>query len=515
MVVPQKRSAVLALWDQGRHKRHIARLLELDVKTVRTIIATHGQPHERTSRSRPLPPRETLAELYRRCGGYMHRMHEILTEEQGCAVGYSTLTRALRRLGIVHGSDVQPSEHVPDVPGQEMQHDTTVYRMALGDNAAVNMVCSGLYLRYSKMRYVKFYRTFNRFRMKCFFDEALRFWGYCARDCIIDNTSLAVVAGCGADALFAPEMVAFANNYGFRWVAHALGHANRKAGTERNFWTVESSFLPGRSFASLEDMNAQAFQWATVRYAQRPQSHTGLIPVQLFEHEKTFLRSLPPFIVSPSLPHRRTIDAYGYIRFDTNFYWIPHRPRSEVSIIQYADHIVVYAGPQQELIRYPLPPDGVQKQVFHPPGKTGARREPRNLKKDCQEEERLLRRRGQETAAYLDFIKSAACHIRYKHHFLRELFDLSRTCDDTVFVSLMRRARAFRVQSLSALLRMAVRLSSPQATAPSDLPTAAMPQDYQQRPAYLQGEFSREHDSTDILDHLSPSSGDTRGTATA
>ncbi len=41
----------------------------------------------------------------------------------------------------------------------------------------VKLVASLLYLRYSKRRYLKFYRVFNRFTMKCFLHEALMFWG--------------------------------------------------------------------------------------------------------------------------------------------------------------------------------------------------------------------------------------------------------------------------------------------------------------------------------------------------
>jgi hypothetical protein len=443
----------------------------------------------------------------------MQRMHEILTEEQGCTVGYSTLTRALHRLGIVRGCQAPPSDHVPDVPGQEMQHDTSVYRIALGERAPVKLVCSGLYLRYSKMRYIKFYRSFNRFRMKCFFDEALRFWGVCARDCIIDNTSLAVIGGSGARALFAPEMVAFANTYGFRWVAHALGHANRKAGKERDFRTVESNFLPGRAFASLEDINAQALQWATLRYAQRPQSHTGLVPLQLFEHEKPFLRTMPPFIAPPALPHRRTIDTFGYIRFDANFYWIPHTHLADVSIVQYADRIVVYASPHQELIGYPLPPDGTRGQIFAPPGKAQQSRHPRNRKRDDTTEEQLLRQRGQETAAYLDFIQSSSCSVRYKHRFIRELLDLCRTTDETLFVSLMSRACSYRVQSIKALLRMAVQLSGHAATPATHTAAPAPAPDLHQRPAYCQGEFSTEHDIPETIQNQPQSHGDTNGPA--
>src|SRR6266566_4363593 len=68
----------------------------------------------------------------------------------------------------------------------------------------------------SKRRYLRFYRMFNRFRMKCFFDEALKFWAYSAPVCIIDNTNLARLRGTGKDAVIVPEMEACAKQYGFR-----------------------------------------------------------------------------------------------------------------------------------------------------------------------------------------------------------------------------------------------------------------------------------------------------------
>jgi len=60
-----------------------------------------------------------------------------------------------------------------------------------------------------------------------------------------------------------PLMAAFAEHYGFQFLCHAIRHSNRKAGEERSFWTVETNFLPGRSFQSLEDLNRQALEWAS------------------------------------------------------------------------------------------------------------------------------------------------------------------------------------------------------------------------------------------------------------
>ena len=201
---------------------------------------------------------------------------------------------------------------MPDEPGVEMQHDTTVYKVKLAGQPT-RVIASLLYLRYSKRRYLKFYRVFNRFAMKCFLHEALMFWGYAAKQCIIDNTNLARLRGSGKQAVIVPEMAAFAERYGFQFLCHAIGHANRKAGEERSFWTVETNFLPGRSFQSLEDLNRQALQWATVRMEHRPASKTRLIPAKAFEHERHYLTELPAQLPAPYWPHERGTDEYGYV----------------------------------------------------------------------------------------------------------------------------------------------------------------------------------------------------------
>lgn len=79
--------------------------------------------------------------------------------------------------------------------------------------------------------------------MKCFLHEALVYWGYAAGTCIIDNTNLARLRGTGKNAVIVPEMERFARQYRFKFVCHEKGHANRKAGNERGFYTVETNFF--------------------------------------------------------------------------------------------------------------------------------------------------------------------------------------------------------------------------------------------------------------------------------
>ena len=118
---------------------------------------------------------ELLRRLYQECQGRIVRVHEKLVEEEGVTVTYSTLTRRLRELGISDPPKTR-CQHVPDEPGAEMQHDTSPYQVELAGRRT-RLIASLIYLRYSKRRYLRFYRAFDRFKMKCFFHEALTVLG--------------------------------------------------------------------------------------------------------------------------------------------------------------------------------------------------------------------------------------------------------------------------------------------------------------------------------------------------
>jgi hypothetical protein len=134
----------------------------------------------------------------------------------------------------------------------------------------------------------------------------------------------------GARAVIVPEMEQFAKQYGFCFLCHALQHPNRKAGEERSFWTVETNFLRGRTFAHLADLNEQARHWATERMDQRPQTKARLIPAQLFQHESADLHRLPEGLTPPYRVHERITDQYGYVAFAANYYWVPGTGRDAI-----------------------------------------------------------------------------------------------------------------------------------------------------------------------------------------
>jgi transposase len=479
MIDPDTRNAIFQLHQEGMPLREISRRLHVSRNAVRTIVRQQGKITRKERNDKIQIDPELLERLYHECHGWIQRVHEKLVEEEQIQVGYSTLTRMLRKLGLGQTCQVR-CDRVPDEPGAEMQHDTTVYQVKLSGQRT-KLIASLLYLRYSKRRYLKFYRVFNRFVMKCFLHEALMFWGCAARQCIIDNTNLARLRGAGKRALIVPEMNAFSRRYGFEFICHAINHPNRKAGEERSFWTVETNFLPGRNFDSLEDLNGQARQWATERMEHRPQTTTRLIPAKAFEHEHAYLNPLPRHLPAPYQVHKRGTDQYGYVAFRANYYWVPGSRRDDVKVLQYADRLKIFRQ-HSCLGEYPLPADGVRGRHYSPPGQPQPRHQPRNRHRDARQEEQRLRALGAEVSAYLDHALSAPGIQR--HRFTRELFALSRKVTRGVFVKTVQRALRYRIVDLATLRRIAWLCISQQDDV---LPQADVDEDFQQRLAYQEG----------------------------
>ncbi|MDP3013517.1 MAG: hypothetical protein Q8M92_04695 [Candidatus Subteraquimicrobiales bacterium] len=489
MIDPEKRKAVYYLYTQGMPIREIARGLGIDKNTVRTIVLQKGEiPDTKRSDKIELSP-ELLSRLHRECDGYGKRIHEKLTEENDVRIGYSTLTGIIRELSLGKAIERRCGE-VADQPGAEMQHDTSDYKVKLG-GTLVKVIGSLLYFRYSKIRYLKFYRFFNRFMMKCFFHEALMHWGYSAPVCIIDNTNLARLRGTGKEAVIVPEMVQFAKSYAFEFICHEKGHANRKAGNERGFFTATTNFFPGREFQDLEDLNRQALDWATVRSADRPVGKSRLIPAQAFEFEQAYLTKLPAVISPPYLEVQRGIDQYGYIPFDANYYWVPGLKRHEVKVLRYPDHIKIYHQ-RELLVEYEIPSFDVKNKKFYPPGRPRPRHEPKDRKNPTGDEEKILRRFSEKVDAYLSFaLKEQAG--KQKHGFVRHLYRLYQRLSADLFEKAVARALSYRITDPDTIYRIAV-LQMKEAN--YHVPLVHIDGEFVKRPSFLEGRFTDNADLT-------------------
>jgi transposase len=315
------RNSVSVLKAQGHSLREISRLLKLSRNTVRRIL--RGRDRESPASS-PCDA-QTLSRLedaFSRARGNVVRVQQLLADENDLHLSYSTLTRWIREAGL--RTPPRRSGEYQLAPGAEAQHDTSPHRVVIAGKM-VTAQCAGLVLAYSRRLFVQYYPKFTRFEAKHFLLEAARFMdGTCPR-CVIDNTSVIVAGGSGADAVIAPEMVAFARTLGFRFQAHAIGHADRKGRIERPFFYVETNFLPARSFSSFEDLNRQALAWCRDIANDKPKRVLGMSPEAAYVIEKPYLQPLPGALPPVYEVFERVVDLYGYVSVDRNRYSVPER----------------------------------------------------------------------------------------------------------------------------------------------------------------------------------------------
>ncbi len=386
-----------------------------------------------------------------------------------------------------------------------MQHDTSPHLIKLNGKATL-LQCAGLYFRYSKVRYIKYYRSFDKFALTSFMHEATSFWKYVAEKCMVDNSSLVVLRGTGPDAIFHDDMNAFGRRCGFEWVAHPLMKPNWKAGKERNFRTVESNFIPGRSFKNMEDLNRQAFEWATEWYFHHPDDKTKLLPVEQWEVEKPFLNAMPEFLEPPYRDYDRQADKNGFIPVYANYYWIPGIKQQKVKVIEYPGLIKVYRN-RELLIEYPLKPCDIKYQQVTPDGYE-VQKTPRNLHLTSEAEETKLRARGETVVRYLEFVRSKEGAVRYRNQFVKNLYSISLRIAPGVFDKTLERALAYKINNCEAIERIAVQLMRADIT---DWPEVAPTDDFDNRESYLEGRLSDEPDLFSYAKFLNPTDNDDNG----
>jgi transposase len=332
MTSTEIRNAVHALQAQGHSLREISRSLALSRNTVRRILR---QPKRTVDEAAPCDE-ATLARLkaaFERARGNVVRVQELLADE-GLEVRYSTLTRWAREAGL--RSPPRRSGEYGFAPGQEMQHDTSPHRVlfakagtphsrARSPGRIVTAQCAGLVLAYSRRLFIQYYPRFTRFEAKTFLLEAVRFMHGACPVCVIDNTSVLLAAGAGADAVIAPEMLAFARTLGFRFRAHRVGHPDRKGRIERPFAYVENNFLAARDFEDFDDLNRQALAWCRDVANHKPKRALGMSAEAAYVIEKPHLRPLPDVLPPVYELLDRIVDLHGYVSVDTNRYSVPER----------------------------------------------------------------------------------------------------------------------------------------------------------------------------------------------
>lgn len=313
---------------EGKGVRAIQRETGLDRKTVRALL---GTAQGATEKAEPTGQRPSLLDAHQ---PELRKLLEDTPDIRAPAVldrlrtsgyqgGISILRERLQQLRP------RPSQEAfftrSYEPGRMLQVDWADFGFAL-PGCARRVSAFVAALAFSRLLFIIFTlsQAMGSF-LRCM-DLALRFFGGRTQVDVFDNMKTVVLERSARVVRFHPRFAEYARTRGIAITACTPRRPTEKPYVERPIGFVRTRFWPGRRFADLFDLNAQAIKWRDDIANNRVHDETGKVPSLVFNHEEKAT-------LAPLLPHTFDTDdlvSTGVsktfrVDFDRNDYTVPWR----------------------------------------------------------------------------------------------------------------------------------------------------------------------------------------------
>ena len=330
---------ILDLHRQGLSLSAIARRTGMDRGTIAKYVKCGLEP----PRYGPRNPRPTVitpveAYLRERIAAFpdlngSRLLREI--QERGYTGGYTALKDFLR---TIRPAAPPPFERrFETAPGKQAQVDFAHFRTTFTDTPEAERIIwlFSLVLGHSRLMWARFVeRQDLAMVLRCHI-AAFEALGGAPAEILYDRMKTAVLGEVDERGIvYNTKLLDLAAHYGFVPKACRAYRAKTKGKVERPFRYVREDFFLGRSFRSLDDLNAQFRQWLDTVANARRHATTGRIIAEHFAEEKPHLRALPagPFNTVLTLDRRITRD--GMVSVGGNLYSVPDGTRRRVVEVQ-------------------------------------------------------------------------------------------------------------------------------------------------------------------------------------
>lgn len=298
--------------------RAIARKLGRDVKTIRAAL---GRPPGTPAPSKLAPFKDVVRELAAK-GLFAPRiLREI--RERGYTGGKTMLGDFLRSIRPPAKSNA-PVRRFETRKAQEMQIDWSPYRLPIGGVERVAH-CFSMVLCWSRRLFIRFYRDERLPTLLHAHGEGFQYHQGLTARAVYDNMTQVTLGRLHGKPIWHEHFLAFSKHYGFTPYAHKVRHKERSGKVERPFWYIETDFLKARTFASWDDLNAQAMHWLETVANVRKHETTKRLVHEAYAQEKPLLVALPPVAFGTDRREVRKVAVDGTVCIDGSFYPVPAR----------------------------------------------------------------------------------------------------------------------------------------------------------------------------------------------
>ena len=232
------------------------------------------------------------------------------------------------------------------LPGEQGQVDWAHFGKLSVGRAIRPLMAFVMVLSYSRHLFLRFYFGASMSYFVRAHVDAFTYFDCLPRVLLYDNLKSAVLERCGDAIHFHPRLLELAAHYRFQPHPVALARGNEKGRVERAIRFVREAFFAARSFADLDDLNAQARAWCEGAAADRscPQDRARSVRT-VFTEERAHLLALPDNAFPAEERIEVSVGKTPYARFDLNDYSVPHtHVRRTLSVLATLDTVRILDG---------------------------------------------------------------------------------------------------------------------------------------------------------------------------
>jgi transposase len=306
--------------SEGVPIKEIARRLGLARNTVRAALRAEGPPSgERGPRGSAVD--EVEPQIRSLLAAFPRMPATVIAERIGWTRSLTVLKDRVRELRPLF-LPLDPADRVEYAPGEVAQCDLWFPPVAIPVGGGQERILPVLAMTcgFSRVTDAMMIPSRKAGDILAGMWEATSGWGACPRTLVWDRES--AIGGTGKLTV---DAAGFAGTLGVRIKLAPARDPEFKGLVERRNGFFETSFLPGRTFVSPFDFNAQLTDWLAERANTRHLRSIGSRPVDRWATDRAAMVPLPPFAPAVGLTNRVRLARDYYVRIGSNDYSVDPR----------------------------------------------------------------------------------------------------------------------------------------------------------------------------------------------
>jgi transposase len=319
----------------------IARRLELNRRTVRKALREKQPPVARKPRvvGSILDPFKD--HIRARLRDYNLSAVRLLEEirQKGYAGEYTVVKEFVRE--VKDQQAVRAVVRFESQPGGQGQVDWAHFGTVTLDGEERKLSLFTMILGWSRMRYVEWTLDMSTPTLIRCHLNAFQFFGGYPEELLYDNLKQVVLER-GADSSshrWNSQFADFAKHYDFTPRLCRPYRAQTKGKIENNVKFVRGNFFEGRSFTSLQDINAQGIEWCRL-VAQKPHGTTHEPPARRLPLEGLRrLEDKPAYVIVQTF--ERKVSRECFVSYHGNRYSVPWKHASRACLLRVREDKIV------------------------------------------------------------------------------------------------------------------------------------------------------------------------------